>query len=213
LGWIHQSLIGSIGWIACIITFILSFGYRRKQKTNFNLLLICVLMVFKLGWEKRLLTLFLNPFNKSTHMLAALLIVFDCYLYQKNIKHLFSIKSLIDISWFIRSNHHSNRFRNHGSWARGHRLWDWCSWNYVASKSYYSILYPSLFSNKTINLYLFYLNRKLTLGFNKINWVIAILFVEIISEFQCIILHSHSNSNHPCGVSHTLIWCSIFTWF
>jgi cytochrome c oxidase assembly protein subunit 15 len=31
------------------------------------------------------------------------------------------------------------------------------------------------------NLYLFYLNRKLTLGFNKINWVIAILFIEIIS--------------------------------
>jgi cytochrome c oxidase assembly protein subunit 15 len=53
----------------------------------------------------------------------------------------------------------------------------------MASKSYYSILYPSLFSIIVLltNLYLFYLNRKLTLGFNKINWVIAILFIEIIS--------------------------------
>jgi cytochrome c oxidase assembly protein subunit 15 len=31
------------------------------------------------------------------------------------------------------------------------------------------------------NFYLFYLNRKLTLGFNKTNWVLIILFIEIIS--------------------------------
>jgi cytochrome c oxidase assembly protein subunit 15 len=50
--------LGALAGIACIITFILSFGYRRKQKLILLTFLICVLMVFKLGWEKRLLTLF-----------------------------------------------------------------------------------------------------------------------------------------------------------
>jgi cytochrome c oxidase assembly protein subunit 15 len=118
----------------------------------------------------------------------------DCYLYRKkNItKHLFSIKSLIDISWSLGLTIIQIVL---GTTVREHvtsslRL---VLLSYVASKSYYSILYPSLFSIVLLtNLYLFYLNRKLTLGFNKINWVIAILLLKSFLEFQCIILHSHS---------------------
>jgi cytochrome c oxidase assembly protein subunit 15 len=49
-------LLGALAGIACIITFILSFGYREKKKTNFTYFLICVFN-FQ-AWEKRLLTLF-----------------------------------------------------------------------------------------------------------------------------------------------------------
>jgi cytochrome c oxidase assembly protein subunit 15 len=76
----------------------------------------------------------------------------------------------------------------------------------MASKSYYSILYPSLFSIIVLltNLYLFYLNRKLTLGFNKINWVIAILFIEIISGISMYYFAFPFGTQTIHGVSHTL---------
>jgi cytochrome c oxidase assembly protein subunit 15 len=62
--------------------------------------------------------------------------------------------------------------------------------------------YPSLFSIIVLltNLYLFYLNRKLTLGFNKINWVIAILFIEIISGISMYYFA------FPFG-TQTIMWC------
>jgi multidrug transporter EmrE-like cation transporter len=47
----------ALAGIACIITFILSFGYRKKTKTNFTFL-ICVLMGFQAWLGKRLLTLY-----------------------------------------------------------------------------------------------------------------------------------------------------------
>jgi heme A synthase len=76
-------------------------------------------MGFQAWLGKTVVDSVLNPFKITTHMLAALLIValqlIVIYTVKNITKHLFSIKSLIDISWLIRSNHHSNRFRNHGS--------------------------------------------------------------------------------------------------
>jgi cytochrome c oxidase assembly protein subunit 15 len=103
--------LGALAGIACIITFILSFYRKEKQKTT-TTLFVFVLMGFQAWLGKTVVDSVLNPFNNHSH--AGCIIncsaSIDCYLYRKkNItKHLFSIKSLIDISWLIRSNHHSN---------------------------------------------------------------------------------------------------------
>jgi cytochrome c oxidase assembly protein subunit 15 len=57
---------------------------ERKQKLILLTFLICVLMGFQAWLGKTVVDSVLNPF-KTTHMLAALLIVasIDCYLYRK----------------------------------------------------------------------------------------------------------------------------------
>jgi cytochrome c oxidase assembly protein subunit 15 len=75
-------LLGALAGIACIITFILSFGYREKKKTNFTYFLIWFL-IFKLG--KTVVDSVLNPFKIHSH--AGCIIncsaSIDCYLYRK----------------------------------------------------------------------------------------------------------------------------------
>jgi cytochrome c oxidase assembly protein subunit 15 len=110
--------LGALAGIACIITFILSFGYRKKTKTNFTYFLVCVLG-FQAWLGKTVVDSVLNPFKITTHMLAALLIValqlIVIYTVKKHNKTLIFNQKFNWISWLIRSNHHSNRFRNHGS--------------------------------------------------------------------------------------------------
>jgi cytochrome c oxidase assembly protein subunit 15 len=66
-------LLGALAGIACIITFILSFGYRKKTKTTY-LLDLCF-NGFSSLVGKTVVDSVLNPFKITTHMLAALLIV------------------------------------------------------------------------------------------------------------------------------------------
>jgi cytochrome c oxidase assembly protein subunit 15 len=91
-------LLGALAGIACIITFILSFGYRKKTIILLTFL-ICVLMGFQAWLGKTVVDSVLNPFKITTHMLAALLIValqlIVIYTVKNITKHLFSIKSLI----------------------------------------------------------------------------------------------------------------------
>jgi cytochrome c oxidase assembly protein subunit 15 len=62
----------ALAGIACIITFILSFGYRRKQKLI--LLLDLCFNGFSSLVGKKVVDSVLNPFKITTHMLAALLL-------------------------------------------------------------------------------------------------------------------------------------------
>jgi cytochrome c oxidase assembly protein subunit 15 len=56
-------------------TFILSFGYRKKKKTNFTYFLDLCFNGFQAWLGKTVVDSVLNPFKITTHMLAALLIV------------------------------------------------------------------------------------------------------------------------------------------
>jgi cytochrome c oxidase assembly protein subunit 15 len=67
--------LGALAGIACIITFILSFGYRKKTKTNFTYFLDLCFNGFQAWLGKTVVDSVLNPFKITTHMLAALLIV------------------------------------------------------------------------------------------------------------------------------------------
>jgi cytochrome c oxidase assembly protein subunit 15 len=182
-------LLGALAGIACVITFILSFGYRKENKKLILLtFLICVLMGFQAWLGKTVVDSVLNPFKITTHMLAALLIValqlIVIFMVKKHDKTLiFNQKfnwilagalglTIIQIVLGTTVREHVDIVSETGApeimWLQNPTI------AFYIHRSFSIIVLLT-------NLYLFYLNRKLTLGFNKINWVIIILFIEIIS--------------------------------
>lgn len=182
-------LLGAIAGIACVITFILSFGFKKDNKKLILLtFLVCALMGFQAWLGKTVVDSDLNPFKITTHMLAALLIVsfqlVIIYAVQKHKKILlfdrkFSllllvalILTIIQIVLGTTVREHVDTISETGApeimWLQNPPL------VFYIHRSFSIIVLLT-------NLYLFYINRKLQLGFNKINWVIIILFIEIIS--------------------------------
>jgi cytochrome c oxidase assembly protein subunit 15 len=182
-------LLGALAGIACIITFALSFGYWKENK-KFILLtfLICILMGFQAWLGKTVVDSVLNPFKITTHMLAALLIVafqlIVIYSVQKNRKSFgFNTKfnwillcalalTIVQIILGTTVREHVDRISETGApeimWLQKPTI------VFYIHRSFSIIVLLT-------NLYLFSLNRKLILGFNKLNWVISILGIEILS--------------------------------
>ena len=75
-------LLGALAGIFCLLTFILSFGFWKQNKRLVILsFLICILMGFQAWLGKTVVDSVLNPFKISLHMLTALLIIiFQIYL-------------------------------------------------------------------------------------------------------------------------------------
>lgn len=182
-------LLGALAGIACIITFALSFGYWKENKKLILLtFLICFLMGFQAWLGKTVVDSVLNPFKITTHMLAALLIVafqlIVIYSVQKNRKpFVLNTKfnwiligalalTIVQIILGTTVREHVDRISETGApeimWLQKPPI------VFYIHRSFSIIVLLT-------NLYLFSLNRKLKLGFNKLNWVIAILGIEILS--------------------------------
>jgi cytochrome c oxidase assembly protein subunit 15 len=182
-------LLGALAGIACVITFILAFGFKKDNKKLILLtFLVCVLMGFQAWLGKTVVDSVLNPFKITTHMLAALLIVafqlIIIYSVQKNQKTLIFnrkfknllvvalILTIIQIVLGTTVREHVDMISETGApeimWLQNPTI------AFYIHRSFSIIVLLT-------NIYLFYINRKLNLGFNKINWVIMILFIEIIS--------------------------------
>lgn len=182
-------LCGALAGIACFITFILSFGYWKNNKKLVLLtFLVCILMGFQAWLGKTVVDSALNPFKITIHMLAALLIVafqlIVIYAVQNNRKSLvFNSKfnwllivslilTLVQVVLGTNVREHVDTISKTGApevmWLQFPNL------SFYIHRTFSVIVLA-------INLYLFAINNKLKLGFSKMNWVLVLLSIEIIS--------------------------------
>lgn len=190
-------LCGALAGIACFITFILSFGFWKDNKKLILLtFLVCILMGFQAWLGKTVVDSVLNPVKITTHMLAALLIVafqlITIYAVQKNRKSLIFdtkfhwilvsslILTLIQVVLGTSVREEIDTIAKTGAPE--------ILWLQNPSVSFYIHRTFSIVVLLT-NLYLFARNRKLNLGFSKMNWVMILLSIEIISGISMYYFH------------------------
>lgn len=182
-------LLGALAGIACVITFGLSFGYWKENKNLIILtFLICVLMGFQAWLGKTVVDSVLNPFKITTHMLAALLIVALQLIVIYRVKqnnttivlnkkfNLILIASLLLTLVQIVLGTSVREHVDHISETGAPEI----MWLQNPTVSFYIHRSFSIIVLLT-NLYLVFLNKKLVLGFTKLNWVLLILIIEILS--------------------------------
>lgn len=190
-------LCGALAGIACFVTFILSFGFWRDNKKLILLtFLICILMGFQAWLGKTVVDSVLNPVKITTHMLAALLIVafqlITIHAVQNNRKslifdtkfHWFLIISLIlTLIQVVLGTSVREEIDTISKTGAPEILW--------LQNPSVSFYIHRTFSIVVLlaNLYLFSRNRKLHLGFSKMNWVMILLSIEIISGISMYYFH------------------------
>ena len=182
-------LLGALAGIACFLTLIFSFGFCKvKKRLVFISLFICILMGFQAWLGKTVVDSVLNPIKITTHMLTALLIIsFQLYLIyfaDKNMKiNIFDAKfnkilfiaiglTIIQILIGTSVREHIDTISETGApkilWLQNPSL------NFYIHRSFSIIVLLT-------NFYLFARNRKLKLHFQKINWIISLIFLEVLS--------------------------------
>jgi len=182
-------LVGALAGMACLVALVFSFGFwKENKKLIFYCLLICFLMGFQAWLGKTVVDSVLNPYKITTHMLAALLIVavqlYVIYSVQENKKIktfdnefkwvLYAALGLtvVQIIFGTQVRESVDAITELGLpkevWIQNPKG------GFYTHRSF-SILVVCA------NAFLFWRNRKLTLGFDKMNWIIGLLSIEILS--------------------------------
>ncbi len=190
-------LCGALAGIACFVTFIFSFGFWKDNKKLILLtFLVCILMGFQAWLGKTVVDSVLNPVKITTHMLAALLIVafqlITIYAVQNNRKslifdakfHWFLIFSLVlTLIQVVLGTSVREEIDTISKTGAPEILW--------LQNPSVSFYIHRTFSIVVLlaNLYLFSRNRKLNLGFSKMNWVMILLSIEIVSGIAMYYFH------------------------
>jgi cytochrome c oxidase assembly protein subunit 15 len=190
-------LFGALAGIACFVTFILSFGYWKEHKKLIILsFLTCVLMGFQAWLGKTVVDSVLNPMKITTHMLVALLIVafqlITIYAITENKKTTVFNQKFNSILWIslaltIIQIVLGTSVREHVDTISETRV-PKVFWLQNPSISFYI---HRTFSIVVIlvNLYLFARNRKMNLGFKKMNWVMILITIEVLSGIAMYYFH------------------------
>ena len=180
---------GALAGLACVVTFILAFGYRKENKKLIVLtFFVCVLMGFQAWLGKTVVDSDLSPYKITTHMLVALLIVafqlIVIYAVQRNNKTLlfnkkfnaFLIFSLVlTIIQIVLGTDVREQVDIVAKTGAPEILWlKNPTVLFYVHRSFSMIVFLT-------NLYLFYLNNKLKLGFSKMKWIMILIIIEIIS--------------------------------
>lgn len=182
-------LLGALAGIACIVTLILSFGYRKKQMSLIYLsFIVCVLMAFQAWLGKTVVDSVLNPYKITTHMLAALLILAIQLIVIYSVKNKsktvtynskFNVYLLVALALTLIQIVLGTDVREQvdivSETGAPEIMWLQNPTIVFYVHRSFSILVLA------INGYLFYMNRKLNLNATKQNWVMSLLLVEIIS--------------------------------
>jgi cytochrome c oxidase assembly protein subunit 15 len=182
-------LVGALAGMACLVALVFSFGFwKENKKLIFYCLLICFLMGFQAWLGKTVVDSVLNPYKITTHMLAALLIVavqlYVIYSVQENKK----IKTFDnEFKWVLYAALGLTVVQIiFGTQVRESvdvitelglpkEVWIQNPKGGFYTHRSFSILVVCA------NAFLFWRNRKLTLGFDKMNWIIGLLCIEILS--------------------------------
>lgn len=189
--WIEyiNRLLGALAGIACFVTFILAFGYWKENKKIVTYsFLVCILMGFQAWLGKTVVDSVLNPVKITTHMLAAFLIValqlYVIYIVSaKNIVRKFDTKfnrivlivlllTIIQVVLGTYVREFVDTVEKSGApkefWLLKPEL------NFYFHRSFSIVVFLA-------NLYLLLRNKNLQLGFEKVNWVLRIILLEIFT--------------------------------
>jgi heme a synthase len=182
-------LVGLLSGIPCFITFILSFWFwQDNKKIMIYSLLVCFLMGFQAWLGKTVVDSVLNPVKITIHMLVALLIValqlYTIYVaseskmskkFDSKFKLFIIIALVLTIIQIVLGTsvrEHIDTISETGlpkvAWLQNPTI------TFYIHRSF-SILVL------LINVFLFAKNKKLNLGFSKINCAIGIILIEILT--------------------------------
>lgn len=191
-------LCGALAGIACLVMAVTSFTYWKQKKA---ITLLSWLVVFSMGFQAWLgatvVYSVLNPLKITTHMVVALIIVaFILHIIKmaktslhevevptkyKSILWIALILTLIQVILGTQIRElvdHQVRdgITNAMEWLKNP------NWEFYFHRTFSIIVIA-------VNVWLLILNKKLGLKLNKINWVIALLVVEILSGMAMYYLH------------------------
>jgi cytochrome c oxidase assembly protein subunit 15 len=182
-------LVGALAGIACLVALVFSFGFwKEKKQLVFLNLLICFLMGFQAWLGKTVVDSVLNPYKITTHMLAALLIVavqlYVIYSVQENkktkkndneFKWVLFVTLGLTIMQIIFGTQVRESVDTIVEAGLPKEVWLQNPKGGFYTHRSFSILVVCA------NAFLFWRNRKLTLGFDKMNWILGLLCIEILS--------------------------------
>jgi cytochrome c oxidase assembly protein subunit 15 len=191
--WIEyiNRLIGAVAGLFVFLMAVASFGY---WKTNRNITLISWFTVFLMGFQgwlgARVVYSVLNPLKITIHMVVALIIVaFLLFLVKKaqskttdfiingNFKKVLSIALILTFIQIIIGTqvrqYVDDQVKILGYDQMGKVLQN-PMLNFYVHRSFSLLIFA-------VNAYIWYCNRKLKLGFEKVNWVIGLIFIEILT--------------------------------
>lgn len=183
-----------IGAVAGLVVFVMAVLSCWQWKTNKTITIVSWIAVFLMGFQgwlgARVVYSVLNPFKITIHMLVALIIVavliyiikisktvqsefvynrlFKKILFVTLVLTFFQIALGTQVRQFV-----DEQVKIFGYNAM-HKVLENPMLNFYVHRSF-SILILVL------NVFLFYQNRKRLLGFQKINWVMALITIEILS--------------------------------
>ena len=199
--WIEyiNRLIGALAGLAVLIMAVFSFGYWKLSKKVTVLSWISVLMMGFQGWlGATVVYSVLNPIRITLHMLVALLIVgvllfiirkasgktahFKSDITFKNLLAVTLILSVVQIILGTQVRQFVDDQVKIYGYDKMLFVLENPMWNFYVHRSF-SIIIVAL------NMFLFLRNKKLQLGYNKINWVIVLVVIEILSGMAMYYLH------------------------
>lgn len=215
--WIEyiNRLCGALAGFACVAMAVSSFGYWRSRK---SLVLVSWLVVFLMGFQAWLGATVvyseLNPFKITTHMVMALVIVAiligivraaqnrtEIKKYDGKFRFLLTVSLVFtliqvvlgtQVREFIDEQVRAG-INNEFLWLNNPRL------DFYLHRSFSLIV---LF----LNVYLFYLNKSLQLGFSKMKWVLLILALEVLTG----ILMNYFNFPFGSQAAHLVLASVLF---
>lgn len=183
-------LVGALAGLACLIMAFASFGQWKKNK---KITLLSWLVVFLMGFQGWLgatvVYSVLNPIKITIHMVMALVIVaFILYIIHladpkknttvfnpmfRNILWIALLMTLIQVVLGTQV----RQFVDEQVKSGASQSYQWLSKPEASFYFHRSFSIVVLFAN----FFLYLRNKRLNLGFTKINWVIVLLFIEVVS--------------------------------
>lgn len=190
-------LVGALAGLACLVTFVLSFFYwREKKRIIFYAFFICLLMGFQAWLGKTVVDSVLSPYKITTHMLVALIIVaFQLYLIASvsTSKRIILKDSKFKLVLYVVLGFTLTQVILGTQVREGidHLVESGLSKVFWLESPTLSFYFHRSFSIVILlaNLYLFLRNRRLQLGVQKLDWVLRILLLEILSGIVMSYLH------------------------
>jgi len=190
-------LVGALAGLACLLTFMLSFSFwKENKKIIFYSFFICFLMGFQAWLGKTVVDSVLSPYKITTHMLVALIIVaFQLYLIAsvsttnpillKDSK--FKLVLYVVLGFTLVQVILGTQVRE----AIDHLVESGLPRIFWLESPTLSFYFHRSFSIVILlaNLYLFLRNRRLQLGVQKLDWVMRILLLEIVTGIIMSYLH------------------------
>jgi len=189
--WIEyiNRLFGALAGIACFVTFIFAFGYwKENKKIVAYSFLVCILMGFQAWLGKTVVDSVLNPVKITTHMLVAFLIValqlYVIYVVSaKNVIRKFDKKFnitvivvlLLTVIQVVLGTYVREFVDTVEKTGAPREFWLLKpEMNFYFHRSLSIVVFLA-------NLYLLLRNKSLQLGFEKVNWVLRIILLEILT--------------------------------